>query len=111
MRITISQRSDKDVERVKKRKRYLLCCEYFVYFVILAVVVFFTFFAVNYENDLVWNLSFVSFLFFSDELMFVITFASMFHIHRNSKSIEYIGVKTNSRLMKVYLAVWTCLNI
>ena len=59
---------------------------------------------------MLWNLAFMFVLLFADELMFVTTFASMLHIHRNSKIIEHIGVKTNSRLMKVYLIFWTSLN-
>ena len=38
--------------------------------------------------------------------MTVITFGSLRHIHKHSKSIERIGIKTDWRMMKAYLIAW-----
>ena len=36
---------------------------------------------------------------------------SVVHIHHNSKAIVSIGVKTDSRLMKIYALSWFCLMV
>lgn len=37
----------------------------------------------------------------------MVTLYSVCHIHNHSKSIEQLGIKTNSTLMKLYVILWT----
>ena len=41
--------------------------------------------------------------------MLLITLTSVRHIHKHSKVIEHLGIKTNSTLMQMYAACWLVL--
>ena len=83
--------------------------EYNFYGVIFLLFLLFAFFD-REENAGEWKMAFLLAVALANILMAVITFASVHHIHRHSKSIESIGVKTDSSLMKVYLTSWIALN-
>lgn len=83
--------------------------EYNIYGVILLLFLLFAFFD-REENAGEWKMAFLLAVAFASILMAVITFASVHHIHKHSKSIESIGVKTDSTLMKIYLISWIALN-
>ena len=42
-------------------------------------------------------------------IMSTLTLFSVFYIHKHSKSIEHLGIRTNSSLMKAYVIFWTSL--
>lgn len=58
-----------------------------------------------------WN--YVWFVFYSicNLIMMLATLFSVQHIHRYSKSIERMGIKTNIRLMYLYVFLWISLNV
>ena len=43
--------------------------------------------------------------------MLLITVVSVRHIHNNSKIIESIGIRTDSKLMRAYLVCWIGVNV
>ena len=43
--------------------------------------------------------------------MMLITVVSVRHIHKNSKIIESIGIRTDSTLMRAYLVCWIGVNV
>ena len=43
--------------------------------------------------------------------MMLITVVSVRHIHKNSKIIESIGIRTDSKLMKTYVVCWIGVNV
>ena len=77
--------------------------------VLVLYYIFFCIVAVD-EESFAWNFYFIALAILSDFSMMVITFVSMRYINRYSKVIEKIGVKTDSKLMKVYLFCWSGLN-
>ena len=82
--------------------------EYNIYGVILLLFLLFAFFD-REENAGEWKMAFLLAVAFANILMAVITFASVHHIHKHSKSIEHLGIRTNSSLMKAYVILWTSL--
>ena len=51
---------------------------------------------------------------FSNFVLITIPFVGVFsarHIENNSRSIERLGIRTNSKIMKFYLGFWTSISI
>ena len=110
MQITLRARSDADMRRVQKRKRLLLIIEYATYALIVTVLIVCIVLSFDTSSSL-WNKLFHNFAYSSDLMLVIITSTSMYHIHKHSKAIEDIGIKTNSALMKAYAVGWIGLNL
>ena len=108
--MTFRARSDRDVKLIQRRKKKLKILEYVIHGFIFVIFIFLCMMSAD-EDSVVWNAVFLVFIAAIDLQITTVTFASIFHIHRHSKSIESIGVKTNSLLMKIYAVCWTCMNL
>ena len=64
-----------------------------------------------YETNEAWNLSLGFFFIFCIVGMALIVFFSAFHIHKHSKPIEKLGIKTSSLVMTLYVLLWTGMAI
>lgn len=58
-----------------------------------------------------WNILLFTTIFTSEISMTFISIVSVRHIHNQSKAIERIGIKTDSKLMKLYAFGWIGLNL
>lgn len=86
----------------------LQAIEYFGYLILLGFTAYFIA-SVVLQEDGAWNnvqeFQYVSIV----VIMSTLTLFSVFHIHKHSKSIEHLGIRTNSSLMKAYVIFWTSL--
>ena len=57
--------------------------------------------------NIVWGTFYVSAIF----AMMMMTLFSVRHIHKHSQSIEHLGIRTNSTVMKLYVIFWTGMNL
>ena len=110
LRKTLRARSDEELRRVKRTKTCLLWLEYLIY---CAIVVFFAlcWYLSDDGRAWIWTPVFYMSVSAADISMLVISLVSVLHIHRNSKVIERLGVKTDSTLMKLYAFCWIGLNL
>ena len=106
-KMTFLTHSDDDFERLKARKRNLLCVRILGYVVIIGMG--FTFgglvlFSVYEVQTLltVWYAQ-MSFIYVAGAIL---TFYSFYLINKNSASIEKIGVRRDSLVMKLYSIFW-----
>ena len=58
-----------------------------------------------------WNYVWSVFYSVCNLIMMLATLSSVQHIHRYSKSIERMGIKSNIRLMYLYVFFWISLNV
>lgn len=61
------------------------------------------------ERFLLWTMIFYTSFSIADIALLLTSAISVVHIHCSSKAIVNIGVKTDSRLMKIYALSWFCL--
>lgn len=80
---------------------------------LLAELAYLIFVAVrdNDGSNNTWNTVYTYFYVIFILGMTLSTLFSVLHIHKNSKSIEVLGIKTNSTLMKLYVIFWTTLSL
>ena len=110
LRMTFSLKESSDTERVLQRKSKIQLIGYFGYFLIVCVLSFLIAGALDRIGDQ-WNYVWSVFYSFCNMTMMIVTLFSVQHIHRYSKSIERMGIKTNIRLMYLYVFCWISLNL
>ena len=66
--------------------------------------------AFKYHSE-TWNFVWSSFYPLCTITMMLVTLFSVRHIHKHSKSIVQMGIKTNSTVMKLYVVFWISLNL
>mmetsp|Transcript_11099 Transcript_11099/g.14022 ORF Transcript_11099/g.14022 Transcript_11099/m.14022 type:complete len:226 (+) Transcript_11099:1-678(+) len=98
-RLTLRCRDELGLEQVEKRKSVLYVIEWTVQGLLLSFLIYML--AIAGKSR--WNTTFCSFYICLIISLAVVTLLSARHIHTNSKSIEKLGIKTNSRAMSVYL--------
>ena len=110
LRMTFSLKEHSDCKRVIKRKYNLQLLEYFGYIIIILAMSFLIFGAI-YDLKDAWKFVWSIFYSLCSIVMMLITLFSVKHIHKYSKSIKKMGIKTNSTLMKLYVVLWIGLNL
>ena len=107
LRMTFRQTDRKKVARRKKKLERL---ELLIYFVMVCMLVFLIVGAFK-DYSIVWNVIWATFQSVSVATMMLTTLFSVRHIHKHSKSIEFLGIRTNSTIMKAYVIFWGLLNL
>ena len=106
-KMTFLTHSDDDFERLKERRRNLLRIRIVGYVVIFVMSLTYGSFALigEYESETLWTIGCAewSFVYITGATL---TFYSFYLIIKNSESIEKIGVRTDSFVMKLYFIFW-----
>ena len=98
----MSCKSDEDLEPVNARKKILDIIEWSVQAVLFVwLIILFVF----KDSTHTWNILLQNFQIFYVATMAMIVFISAWHIHKNSKPMERLGIKTNSPIMTLYIVV------
>ena len=95
---------------MQKCKIIFQISEIVIYCVFLTVVIYLLVTAQNVEDN-TWDYVWFT---FANIILIVIPTVGIFsarHINRNSRSVERLGIRTNSSIMNVYLAFWTSVAI
>ena len=103
-RMTFRSQTEEDFMRVNRRKMWLKLFEYTFDVLLLLLIIYFCIAAHNMSST--WEDIFKVFYVFSITIITFMTLASVNYIHKHSKAIEYLGIKANSTLMKVYGICW-----
>ena len=109
MKMTFKAHSDAELAKVRRSKKYLVVLEYFVLWLLMLFMAFLTMMATgsNPRKNKIWDTAwFVEYAFMLVVIM-VTTLFSFWHIHRNTKVIEHLGIRTNSTVMKLYILFFT----
>ena len=111
-RLTFRAQDDEDWDKVRRRKFWLQILEHALYSIFLAIFcyLYVTNGSKHDKSSETWDC--VWFIFSSLVYLTipVIGVSSARHITNNSKSVEQLGIRTNSRVMRVYLAFWVTLG-
>ena len=103
-------KSDEDFTAVRKRKLSLLILELTVHCIFLCIMSYLIVTDLSQMHEY-WLYFWFGFNNATLIIMPVVGKLSARHINKNSRSIERLGISTNSRVMKVYLALWITLAI
>ena len=96
--------SDEDLKPVEKRKKILEIIDCSVQGFLLVWIV--TLIALyNTEHD--WNVLISYTMIFNIIVMALIVCLSVRYIHKHSKQIEKLGIRTNFPIMTLYVVVWS----
>ena len=109
-RKTFLAQNEEDFNKIKRRKRCLQIGELSLYASFSAVVIYLIVAGNNRGRetwDYVW-------FFFSNLVIIAIPLVGIFsarHINNNSRSVERLGIRTNSKIMKLYLGFWMSVSV
>ena len=104
-RKTFQASSEQDYTKLHKRKRQLTILQISVISLFLVLLVFLLV-ANNDLKDKTWYLIWFIFSYFFVITLPIIGVLSTRHIHKHSRSVERIGIRTNSKVIKLYCAFW-----
>ena len=92
----MSCKSDEDLQPVNARKKKLDIIEWSVQSVLIIWVIILL---ILKDSEYAWNIVIAHFQIFYIVSMAIVVFISAWHIHKHSKPIEKLGIKTNSQVM------------
>ena len=89
----------------------LLILELVVYIYSLGMIIFLTLENKSwYTQDQTWNLVWFTFVLLHMTIIPIVGTLSARHINKHSASVERLGIRTNSLVLKFYLAFWISLS-